>query len=82
MALALTIGPMPGDTTTDETLRAQWEHYGPYLRATQVARTEPWGFHRFEGGGAERPRLYPVDGRDSPGETEGARSAPTGQETT
>lgn len=64
VALALTIGPRPGDPISDEVLRAQWERWGAYLRATQPPGSEPWGWHRFEGKGAERPKLCPLGPED------------------
>lgn len=63
--LALTIGPppQPSDAVprpSDEVLEAAWGAYGPYLLAGVEDPSTVWGFRRFEGSGAERPRMYPA----------------------
>ena len=67
VALALTIGPHPGDPLPGEaTLREAWEAFAPHLLATEAPGRRPWGWWRFdrsvpEALRASRPMLAPVE---------------------
>lgn len=67
VALALTIGPNPGDDSLDDAvLREAWSLYGPALMFTSRPGTRPWGWWAFDAAvpaplRATRPGLYPVE---------------------
>jgi hypothetical protein len=67
VALALTIGPVPGDTTIpDATLEAAWLLYGVLLLDGYPPERRPWAWWAFESDipdelRGERPQLIPLD---------------------
>jgi hypothetical protein len=70
VALALTIGPAPGDTTpTDATLAEAWTTFRPRMLDGYPPSRRPWGWWRFEPGVPDdlrggRPALYPPEQRE------------------